>query len=59
MCAYVYIFTKRRVGMDLLYKSEGVKVKDSLLVINLSANEGNKNTSRYSSYLYVPIASEE
>ena len=32
--------------MDLLCNFEGVQVKDSLLVINLRADEGNRSPSR-------------
>ena len=43
---YVFIFSKRSVWVDLLYKYEWVQVKDSLLVINLRASEGNRSTRR-------------
>ena len=55
----VYLVLKGSVLVDLLWRNELVKVKDSLLVINLHAGEGNKSNSRQSSYLYVPIALEE
>ena len=39
----VYIFSKGSVWVDLLWKYGGVKVKDSLLVINVSADGGNRS----------------
>ena len=39
----VYIFSKGSVWVDFMWKYGGVKVKDSLLVMNVSADGGNRS----------------
>ena len=43
---FMYIFSKGRICVDLLWIYEEVKLKDNLLVINMSADGGNRSTSR-------------
>ena len=43
---FVFIFWKGSVWVDLLWRYEGVKVKDNMLVINVSADGGKRSTSR-------------